>query len=145
MLDGWPPPELPSGGMGAARFGRSLLALMGVLMSPSIEEMPGTKALPPMLEPAGAGKEEERLSGGVGREEYDCCCWEFWRKGGRMPLVLLLLLLGPFELVAWSMDRCDMVVAGEEWKDGCVSAGVVAVIGERLLAMDEDIGCMPFC
>lgn len=52
-------------------MGRSLAALMGVLMSPSMDEMPGTKALPPppMVEPAGAGKEEERLSGGVGREE----------------------------------------------------------------------------
>lgn len=46
-----------------------MLALMGVLMSPSMDEMPGTKALPPMVEPAGAGKEEDRLSGGVGREE----------------------------------------------------------------------------
>lgn len=60
-------------------------------------------------------------------------------------MLLLLLLLAPFELVAWSMDRCDMVVAGEEWNDGCVSAGVVAVIGDRLLAIDEDMGCMPFC
>lgn len=35
-----------------------------------------------------------------------------------------------------------MVVAGEEWKDGCESAGVVAVIGERLLANVAGIWCM---
>lgn len=28
-----------------------------------------------------------------------------------------------------------MVVAGEEWKDGWESAGVVAVIGERLFGI----------
>jgi len=66
------------------------------------------------VEPAGVGYEEERLSGGVGRDEYDC--WAFGRKGGRMPLLLLAPPPppAPFELVAWSMDRCDMVVAGEE-------------------------------
>lgn len=31
----------------------------------SMDEIPGTKAF------AGAGNEEERLSGGVGRDEYD--------------------------------------------------------------------------
>lgn len=34
-----------------------------------------------------------------------------------------------------------MVVAGEEWKDGCESAGVVAVIGEILFAMLVGIWC----
>lgn len=54
--------ELPSGEIGAARPGRDEdTALMG-----SIEEMPGTK-VPMVL--AGAGKEDERLRGGVGREE----------------------------------------------------------------------------
>lgn len=52
-----------------------------------------------------------------------------------MPLVL------PLE-VAWSMERWDMVVAGEEWKDGCVSAGVVAVMGDRLLDIDVGMDCI---
>lgn len=56
----------------------------------------------------------------------------------------LLLLLPPLD-VAWSMERCDMVVAGEEWNEGCVSAGVVAVIGDRLLASVVGMGCIALC
>lgn len=96
----------------------------------SMEEMPGTNA---DIVLAGAGKEDERLSGGVGLAEYE---FELPRKGGRMPL------LEPLE-ADWSMDRCDMVVAGEEWKEACVSAGVVAVTGDRLFAMLVDSECMP--
>lgn len=117
--------ELPRGEMGAARPGREEdMVLMG-----SIEEMPGTKA--DMVD-AGAGKEDERLRGGVGLVEYGV---EFPRNGGSIPLLLALE-------VAWSMERWDMVVAGEEWKDGCESAGVVAAIGERLLANVAGIWCM---
>lgn len=36
-----------------------------------------------------------------------------------------------------------MVVAGEEWKDGCESAGVVDVMGDKLLAIEVGMGCMP--
>lgn len=47
--------------MGAARPGREDIVLMG-----SMEEIPGTNA---DIVDAGAGKDEERLSGGVGLEE----------------------------------------------------------------------------
>lgn len=54
--------ELPSGERGAARPGRDDdMVLIG-----SMEEILGTKA--PMVL-GGAGKEDERLSGGVGRDE----------------------------------------------------------------------------
>lgn len=36
------------------------------------------------------------------------------------------------------------MVAGEEWKDGCVSAGVVAVMGDKFVAMDVGMECV-FC
>lgn len=56
------PVELPRGERGAARPGRDEdMPPMG-----SMDEMPGTKA--PMVL-AGAGKEDERLRGGVGLEE----------------------------------------------------------------------------
>lgn len=49
-----------------------------------------------------------------------------------MPLLLPWLL-------AWSIERWDMLVAGEEWKDGSASPGVVAVIGEMLFAVVDGI------
>lgn len=51
-------------------------------------------------------------------------------------------MLLPLE-VAWSIVRWDMVVAGEEWKDGCESAGVVDVMGDKLLAIEVGMDCMP--
>lgn len=53
---------LPSGEIGAARPGREDdMVLMG-----SMEDIPGTKA---DIVDGGAGKDEERLSGGVGLDE----------------------------------------------------------------------------
>lgn len=94
-----------------------------------MEEILGTKG---EMVLGGVGNEEERLSGGVGLDEYGV---EFPRNPGRIPLLL------PLEAAAWSMDKCDIVVDGDEWKDECVSAGVVAVIGDRLFAMVECMLC----
>lgn len=80
--------------------------------------------------PGGLGNDDGRPIGGVGRGVKLGA--EFCRNGGNMPLLLAWLL-------AWSIERCDMLVAGEEWNEGSASPGVVAVIGEMLLPVVEGI------